>query len=156
MKNQSDPRTLPRAAVIFGLVLFTSCLVQAAIITQTVDGGGSSDNWNDALWGSPAAVPTAGNDYVMADFGAGIDLRILDNAGNTFAGDSLTVVSDTVLIMKQENNPTATINGNLILDGGRLLHGPNSVTSSTFDATQFVVNSSSSIAAGINSSRIPN
>ncbi len=112
-------------------VLGVSIQANAATITQTV---GNVD-WNAAMWGTPAAAPTASNDYVTATVGNDLLRLSADGSSSTFGGDSLTVVTNTRALMKNAEGTTATINGNFIMDGGRLSLGVTS--SATLSATEF-------------------
>ncbi|MES2439963.1 MAG: hypothetical protein V4584_12880 [Verrucomicrobiota bacterium] len=107
-----------------GLSLITIASSQAAIVTQTISQA-SGANYNAVIWGTPAAAPTSGNDYVSgtgltasASTGVGTTftgtVRNINN--NTFAGDSLRIVTDSRF---QLSAGTATVN-NLILDGGTI------------------------------------
>ena len=125
--------------------LFASALMTALItmpmaghsetIYQTVNNG-FGDTWNSDLWGAAAGAPTAGNDYVTtagfmgsSDSRLGVSftgrIRSDATADTTFAGDSITIVSDTELLLKQGGNQLTA--GNIILDGGiiRLSAGDN-------------------------------
>ncbi len=109
--------------------------VSAVTIFQTVE----NIDWNSAMWGTPAAAPTAGNDYVTTSG----NTRIPANTSNsTFGGDSLTVVSGSSALMKNSGS-TSTINGAFNLDGGLLNLGPNggvdSNLSGTLDVASFNV-----------------
>ena len=110
----------------------------ATTITQTV----SNVDWNSAMWGTPAAAPASGNDYI-SDLAT---VRIAAaGSSSTFGGDSLTVISGTKALIKLNNGNTATINGNLILGGGFLTHGPNANSHAILDVTQLVIQSDSDI-----------
>ena len=116
--------------------------IHAATITETTDAGGGSgtgsgvnSDYSAALYGTPAAAPTAGNNYVTAaNLGGGgttdgiaytTRIRINDvtntaNAGtiNTFQGNSLELVGGVELLDKTLGGNGASVN--LILDGGSL------------------------------------
>ena len=111
--------------------LGVSIQANAATITQTVD----NLDWNAAMWGTPSAAPTAGNDYVTATVGNDLLRFSASGSSSTFGGDSLTVLTGTRALMKNNEGTTATINGNLIMDGGRLSLGVTS--SATLSATEF-------------------
>ena len=89
---------------------------QAATINQTI-AVGSGDEWNDTVWGSPAASPTSGNDYVSA-----LDLR--NTSDTVFAGGSLTLNSGSEFTAKTD----ATVAGGWTLNGGSLKVGDNGAT----------------------------
>ncbi len=122
------------SACLFAVTMTTA---HADTIVQTV---GNID-WNAAMWGTPAAAPTAGNDYVSATGVQDERFRIsADGLSSTFGGDSLTVVPGTRALMKNQSGATATINGDFILDGGRLSFGPNGGPhTGTLDVVNFVV-----------------
>lgn len=93
----------------------------AATIVQTANDGGVG--WNSAtLWGGSA--PTAGNSYVTAGgfyalndshVGASTTGRLrYVTVGSTFGGDSLTVITNTEVLVKTGG----TMTGNIILNGG--------------------------------------
>ena len=99
---------------------FTFATAQPDIITQRV----ADIDWNAAMWGDPAAPPTTGNDYVGNP--ALPRLRMAaSGASSVFLGDSLTLVSGSRALIKLQNGATATVNGDLTLDGGGLSYGPN-------------------------------
>jgi fibronectin-binding autotransporter adhesin len=104
-------------------------------IVQTEASGGTTTEWNDAIWGTPAAVPTNGNAYQTAaglvassDTRLGVfvtgRVRAYGGAdGNpTFAGSSLSVVSGTELLIKSTGTTYAA---NLLLNGGVVRFAPN-------------------------------
>lgn len=140
-QKMKTTRTLLSSLGLFALAIgltFGASSAHAAIITQTV---GNLD-WNDAIWGSPAAAPTSGNDYVTATGVASDVVRLsADGSSSTFGGDSLKVVSGIRALVKNLNS-TSTINGSLTLDGGAQLdHAPDIQNRSvTLDVTQLIVN----------------
>ena len=99
------------------------------------------------MWGTPPAVPTAGNDYVTATGVASNTVRIsATGTASTFGGDSLTVVAGTRALLKNQNGAISTLNGNLVLDGGRLSHAPNSGPhAGTLDLAQLVISGTGSV-----------
>ena len=95
-------------------------------IYQTVNNG-FGDTWNSDLWGATPTAPTTGNDYVTtaglmeesdSRLGASFSSRVRSDsvADTIFAGDSITLVAGTELLLKQSGNEFAE--GNIILDGG--------------------------------------
>jgi hypothetical protein len=127
----------PRLSILrFGLpALLAATTAHADTITQTMD----NIDWNAAMWGTPAAAPTPGNDYVTALVGTNRFRISADGTSSTFAGDSLTVATGTRALMKNTDGTTATIGGNLTMDGGLLSLAANSVGSATLDVSQFIV-----------------
>ncbi len=103
----------------------------AAVIVQTVNDG-TNGNWNTrAIWGGPAATPTAGNDYVTGtgfaaagatNLGVSVTGRIRDTGVAPFAGNSLTIVSGSELLLKNVSN--ATSSANIVLNGGVIRYAP--------------------------------
>jgi hypothetical protein len=109
----------------------------AATITQTVNSG-STTSWNDAMWGTPAAAPSAGNDYVTAASGSSTTIYSINSVSwsqlswtvqnvdsnnvaaastsSTFAGDSLTVATSAPINGRATGGSIQT--ANLIFDGG--------------------------------------
>lgn len=128
------------AALAAGFLALPSA--HAATIVQTVSAGGGVD-WNAALWDSPAAAPTAGNDYVTAagliasggtslGTGTNVTSRIrLVSTGLTFAGDSLTVSAGTEILGKN----AGTYSANIILNGGIIRWAPDATSSATLGGT---------------------
>ena len=88
-----------------------------------VDGFGASSFNSAGLWSS-AAVPSAGNDYVVPD---GTRMRTPADGGSyTFGGDSLTINNTTAygdgfMYKGTGTSGTITVN-NLIVDGGLISH----------------------------------
>jgi len=103
-------------------------------------------DWNALMWGTPAAAPVTGNDYVSA-LGGNNTLRIsATGAASTFGGSSLTVSSGTRALMKNQGGAISTLNGDLILAGGRLSYGPNAGPhSGTLDLVNLQVNGTGSV-----------
>lgn len=114
----------------------------AAIITQTANHT-TNETWNSATpWGGTA--PVADENYQTASglftpsagtsLGTGTNVtgRLRDN-GTTFAGDSLTIVSETEVLLKQSNGSTSS--ANLIMDGGILRLSPDGSGSATVAGT---------------------
>jgi len=137
--------TYPKPGIFLpaGLLLcapFT--IARGDTITQTV---GNID-WNAAMWGTPAAAPTAGNTYVSATGVTNNTFRIsAAGTASTFGGGSITVVAGTRALMKNQNGAIATINGDLTLDGGRLSHAPNTGPhAGTLQVTNLVVSGTGS------------
>jgi len=95
------------------LVLFITAAGMAAPafgqIVLTVD----NDGWQEATWGTPAAVATAGNDYVVDGSNAANNTRVETAA---FAGDSLSLINGGEAGFKSSGS------ANWILDGGILKH----------------------------------
>jgi hypothetical protein len=106
-------------------------------IVQTVNSAGATTEWNDSIWGPGPAAPTSGNDYQTASglmsssdtkLGVTVTGRVraygaANSASPTFAGDSLELVSDTELLLKDQNE---TYLVSLILNGGVARWAPNS------------------------------
>ena len=124
MNRYSIPLTL------FG-ILTGANLAGGADLAMTVD----NLDWNAAIWedapgsGVGTEVPVAGNDYFTAVVGNATLRGSADGTASTFAGESLTLVSGTNLLLKNLENTNSTIAGPLTLDGGRVRHAPNSASS---------------------------
>lgn len=137
MKKMTAPDLIRRTALASSLVIAALALPASGYsdtIVQTVNAPSSLPTWNDALWGSPSAAPTIGNDYVTASglasasdtfLGVTVTGRARDN-GTSFLGDSLTVVPDTEILFKQQVGETST--ANIVLNGGVLRYAPNNAT----------------------------
>jgi hypothetical protein len=111
----------------------------AATINQTV----VNLDWNAAMWGSPEAAPTSGNDYVA---GLGTVRIQADASSGTFGGDSLTIDSGATALSKLSGSNVATVNGTLTLNGGDLNVGPSIAgTGATLATDGFTVSADSGI-----------
>ena len=114
---------------VAGLSLLVIASSYADTITQIANDT-SSTAWStkSAPWG---AVPIAGNNYVTAggfvaatDDGLGVAYTgLIRDTGSVFAGDSISIVSSTELLMKGGTGSTTT--GNIILSGGVVRYAPN-------------------------------
>ncbi|WP_193213638.1 choice-of-anchor Q domain-containing protein [Luteolibacter marinus] len=109
----------------------------------------ANNSWlTPAVWDNDQ-VPSPANDYLLAPVGNTImrtsPQGTIDGGTADFTGRSLTVPGGTSLLVKQQDGETASIRagaGDLILDGGSLLFGPNAnnrPNSVTFDVNDFVV-----------------
>lgn len=149
LEMRSMKRKLFAVGTAGAMALALGASAQASTITLTT----GNQDWNGAYWGSPAATPTSGNDYVTAD---GLNVRMPAGSGSsTFGGGSLTIVANSVGLMKSGSSTatvTATVNGDFTLAGGQLQLGPNGGESSNLSATlaasHFYVTANSSIALG--------
>ena len=113
MKQNINQWGILSALVYLSLALGVSQVAQGALILQTQDAGGFGSDWNVAIWGSPAAAPTSGNDYATD----GNDVRNTNNV--TFGGDTLRVDAGSTVITKQD----ATVTGGWFLNGGTITNG---------------------------------
>lgn len=140
MKNKH--KTNHRNALVAGLamVALTLPVIGSAQIVQTVNDGGTG--WNSSLWGSPAASPTSGNDYMTASgfFSAsatrlgtpGVTGRIRGIASQgTFGGNFLEIVPNTELLLKD----AGTYSADITLNGGVVRWSPNSAGNATLAGT---------------------
>lgn len=109
----------------------------AATVVQTATDAGTG--WNSApVWGS---APTAGNDYVTMIFSNNdasrvgtptVKGRVRGITGQeTFSGDSLELVPETELLLKN----TGTYTANITLNGGLIRHSPNVAVNATLAGT---------------------
>ena len=103
-------------AILFAMLVFTSGVAGAASFTN--DAAYAADqSWNMPMWGSPAAAPTSGNDYVYANkFTTGTDWIWGLGGRGIFAGDSLKVLSGHTLVF----GGGGSLGGTLIMDGGTI------------------------------------
>lgn len=142
MKTNIRTKALFPGATIFGAILFAAATVPAATIFQTVNQA-SSGQWTDAIWGSPPAVATAGNDYISAMVsGTHFAVRTINTATQiqSFAGDHLIISNGCALYLK---NAGTNCDANIILDGGQIIeHGTVSPTSPVWLGGTLQVNSS--------------
>lgn len=120
--HRTERPRLSLAALVAGAALLLPSL-NADTFYQTVDqaGGGTSTNWTEAIWGTPAAAATAGNDYISEN----MTLRTNNNSGTTtFAGDTLTMINSNLIFRRSSR-------ANFILDGASF----SAVTSGAIDGT---------------------
>lgn len=123
--------------------LMIASVAQADTILQTVNNIG----WTEAVWGSPAAVPTAGNDYVMVGtLGSPSTLRGLNN-GENFAGNSFTVDNNCKWLNKAKGALIKIKDGSgsvICNQGAHIQCAPNwgggTGAPTTWDCGDFVVN----------------
>lgn len=94
-------------------LLLTVLSAYAGTITINSAASGNVD-WNSAIWGDPAAVPTTGNDYVHDDSSTAVLLGLGGTYGS-FAGDKLTLDSGTQLY----NKGGGALGCTLYLNGGQ-------------------------------------
>jgi len=110
--NGADIRLEAARDVYFsGVYAITNGKASVSMNTGTVTG--INIGWNDAVWGDPAAVPTAGNDYIYNK--SGVWLNALGTTYGSFAGDSLTIQTGSGLF----GRGSGSLGGTLILDGGQ-------------------------------------
>lgn len=137
MKSVPSQKLARRFSAV-SILLVSFAAARAADINQTVNDSSSND-WNSAIWGGPAAAPTGGNNYFISSgtasstndrlnydvsTGTTINGRVRTLAATVgFAGDSLTIGARTELLMKQQGTETST--ANLILNGGMIRYSPN-------------------------------
>lgn len=108
-------------ATFLGALLLSGASTRAADVTQTVSqSGAAATGWSAAIWGTPAAAPTAGNNYITPST---FFVRTPNNTTpGSFAGDSLRIDSGGTLWLKHSGLNAATVN--LILNGGNIqFHG---------------------------------
>lgn len=129
MKTPSHLRSLLAATAVTSLACLAPFNVQADTILQTVNQStttGTANGWLLPVFGTPAAVAVAGNDYVIP---SGFTLRTPNSlTPGQFAGDKLIVQG--TLAIKSGN---AVLTQNLVLAGGSVNHsqGPTSPTATT-------------------------
>jgi hypothetical protein len=112
-------------------------MASAATISQTVNSG-TTTSWNDAMWGTPAAAPTSGNDYRTVATGTNTNIYTINgttwsqlnwtvqssdantvaaaSTSSTFAGDSLIVSTQAPINWRATGGSTQT--ANIVFDGG--------------------------------------
>ena len=121
------------------MAMFVAATAPAANIIQTVNESGAGSDWNGAIWGTPAAAPTSGNNYETPST---FDVRTPNNtAPAAFGGNSLQIDAGGILFLKH-NNGVARVN--LILNGGQIDYhgGPGGSNSPVGGTLQVPVNSS--------------
>ena len=122
MKTSIRIKAVFTSAGILGMFLFISATTPAATVLQTINQSGSGD-WTQAIWGTPAAVATADNDYITGTLGGVFcAVRTINTtAAQSFAGDHLILTNGGVLYLKNAGGPC---NANVVVDGGQIIfHG---------------------------------
>ncbi|HXI71903.1 MAG TPA: autotransporter-associated beta strand repeat-containing protein [Verrucomicrobiae bacterium] len=149
---QTKPRLLA-PAILLGTLLFTGAIARAADINQTVNQT-SSIQWNTGVsWGTPAAVPVAGNNYISV---SPFDVRTPDTqTPSTFVGDKLQINSGARFILKNGGGFAGLATVNLVLNGGSMSYNTgNGTTTSAVGGTLLVsANSTINSVAGAAATR---
>src|ERR1035438_6035597 len=133
MKTNIRTKTILLGATIIGMILSVGATASAATITNSINESGQVANiktdWNQDIWGSPAAVPTSGNDYLVGgtlnypvgDTYNAVRTANISATAQSFAGDHLILTNGGTLFMKNAGGPSSV---SLILDGGPIIfHG---------------------------------
>jgi len=126
MNIKNRIQSLLPGATILGMILFVGATVSAQTILQTVSQTGGGPSWNDAIWGTPAAVPHSGTNYeTPSTFWVRTPGKNLTGLYNTnFFGDSLQIDAGGILQLKHGGTLTNAAIVNLILNGGTMnFHG---------------------------------
>ncbi len=118
MKNRNPIRKPYSGAIALITMCFCSASLQADLINQTVSqGSANAAGWNAAVWGTPAAAPVPGNDYLIP---SGTTLRTPNYATNmAFPGDTLISTNGGTLAMKHS---AGVASANFILGPSSLGH----------------------------------
>ena len=100
------------------IVLLTSLIGWANAATIPINSSVTGNvEWNSAIWGNTAAVPTNGNDYVHNGSTTAVLLGLGATYGS-FEGDSLTLQTGGKFYVKGSGAPVD--GGTLYLDGGQI------------------------------------
>ena len=104
--------------------------LQAVVITQTVNEASTTiNNWNSAVWGTPAAAPTSANIYVIPDntYVCRTPSILTNSLDLTFGGGWITNYSSQGLCFQHGNVP---ITANVTLVSGTITNngGPSGTT----------------------------
>lgn len=126
MKIKRRIQLLLLFASIPGTILSAGTTASAQTILQTVSQTSGGPNWNNAIWGSPAAAPNSANNYETPNtFAVRTPALNLTGLYNTnFSGNSLQIDAGGILYLKHGGNATNAAIVNLILNGGEMdFHG---------------------------------
>lgn len=112
--RQKPSSRIARVAVCTALACLAAHSADAATIYQSAAG-----NWNNTIWGEPAAAPTAGNNYI-ADGTVVATLGTSNSgSGESFAGDSLTLRNGVIFTASRN------VTENFILESGAVMRAAN-------------------------------
>src|SRR5260221_630947 len=114
MKTNTRTKAILPGATIIGIILSVGATASAACLTNSVNESGSGD-WTQAIWGSPPAVATSGNCYLVGGPLAGSfnAVRTINTTSpQSFAGDYLILTNGGVLYLK---NAGGACNANLVV-----------------------------------------
>jgi fibronectin-binding autotransporter adhesin len=129
MKANIAAKSILWSATIIGMILSVSATASATTITNSINESGQAaqidTDWTQPIWGSPAAVATSGNDYLVGGTlanPAGDTYNCVRTINNTspqsFAGDHLILTNSGTLFLK---NAGAPCNVNAVIDGGQII-----------------------------------
>src|SRR5437868_4815045 len=122
MKMNIRIKAVLPGASIFGMMLFLgAAIARGDALTQTVNEVNGTGNWNQAIWGTPPAVPVATNDYIVELLG-GTNCAVRTSntsvTAQSFLGSHLILTNGGILFTKHAG---AACNANLVLDGGQII-----------------------------------
>lgn len=153
MKKTIQTKALLLGAIILGAMLLDDGTARAADINQTVNQAAGTQ-WNTGVsWGTPAAVPTAGNNYISV---SPFDVRTPDaQTPSTFVGDKLQINSGARFILKNGGGFAGLATVNLVLNGGSMSYNTgNGTTTAAVGGTLLVLaNSTINSVAGTAATR---
>ncbi|MGN6555919.1 MAG: beta strand repeat-containing protein [Verrucomicrobiota bacterium] len=126
MNTALQMKMRPTSIILVGAILSAGLTARAVDINQTVTQT-SGQNWAvTASWGTPAAVPLPGTNYITPNT---FSVRTPDqSAPSTFPGDKLTINSGGTLQIKNGNGAASA---NLVLNGGSIKHNTGNGNGST-------------------------
>ena len=111
MRTSIQTKTFFPGATILLTILFAVVTAKAQIFQTVSQSGADTLGWNDAIWGTPAAVPNGTTNYLTPST---FDVRTPNTTTpGAFPGTSLTISNATLYL--KHNNGVATVN--LILAG---------------------------------------
>jgi autotransporter-associated beta strand protein len=148
MKTIPKTSALRCGVTLLGALLLAGASAPAADITQTVSQAAGTQ-WNTGLsWGTPAAVPTAGNNYISV---SSFDVRTPDSqTASTFIGSQLQFPAGSRFILKNGGALAGLATANLVLNGGSITYNTaNGTTIAAVGGTlQVLANSTINSVAG--------
>jgi hypothetical protein len=118
-RSTLKPRITVLLAALASVISLAAPSTQAATITQSVNStSDSAIHWMGAIWGSPAAIPSSGNDYISDGAITSILRTGSAASGVTFPGTSLTLRNGVNFLVKRNASANYIAESGAIFSAG--------------------------------------